>query len=343
MKKSGTILALALSAVIVFAYFSTSEAKDDVVEWKCQLAYPIGTSSSNHATFWADTLSKMTNGRIKITLLPPGAMCSVKDIVTYLERGVFESSVTFGGFYTGLIPETDLEMGLPLSFQDWTEAWDCFYNRGLWEVVQNGYDKHGIIWFPGAAEKTYHFMTKFPINNIMEDMKGKKIRAVGIYGKYTAALGASTVTIPGGELYMALKLGTIDGALYGASGLGESKLSEVVNYYVYPPACQITESLLISKNALSKLPEDLRSIVRYSARSIMGEAGRQFEVDSVKTYRQCIAEGKIKQITLSEDDLNKMRAKVVPLWDELAEKSPNMKKGVEIVKQHMRDLHRSLE
>lgn len=343
MRKILNVFILILAIAMVVGLGSDVAAKEKVIKWRCQASYPFGTSPTNHAFFWAKSLEKITNGRLKIEVLPPGAMCSVKDIVTYLERGVFESAVTFGGFYTGLIPETDLEMGLPMSFQNWTEAWDCFYNRGLWQIVQNGYDKHDILWFPGAAEKIYHFMTKFPITNIMEDLKGKKLRAVGIFGKYTAALGASTVTIPGAEMYMALKLGTIDGALYGASGLQESKMAEVVDYYVLPPVCQITESLLISKKALAKLPEDLRAIVRYTSRPIMGEAGRQFEVDSVISYETSIGEGSVKPIFLSEEELKQMRAKILPLWDELAAKSPNMKKGVDIVKKYMKDMNRPME
>jgi TRAP-type C4-dicarboxylate transport system substrate-binding protein len=343
MKKMRIVSILTLFLITVSGVFSNASADNKVVKWRLQASYPIGTSPTNHALFWADRIEKITNGRLKVKVLPPGAMCSVKDIVIYLERGVFDAAVTFGGFYTGLIPETDLEMGLPLSFQTWTEAWDCFYNRGLWEIVQNGYDRHDIIWFPGAAEKVYHFMTKFPITNIMEDLKGKKLRAVGIYGKYTAALGASTVAIPGAEMYMALKLGTIDGALYGASGLQESKLAEVVDYYVLPPVCQITESLLFSKKSLNKLPEDLRAIVRHSARSIMAEAGRQFEVDSVLSYETSIREGSVKPIFLSEEDQKKMRTVIRPLWDELATKSPNMKKGVEIIKQYMREVNRPMD
>jgi TRAP-type C4-dicarboxylate transport system substrate-binding protein len=342
MKKLTLVFIVGCILFTMFSGFSSALAAKKVIKWRLQASYPIGTSPTKHALYWADRIEKITNGRLKVDVLPPGAICSVKDIVVYLERGVFDAAVTFGGFYTGLIPETDLEMGLPLSFQTWTEAWDCFYNKGLWQIVQNGYDKHNIIWFPGAAEKVYHFMTKFPITNIMEDLKGKKLRAVGIYGKYTAALGASTVTIPGAEMYMALKLGTIDGALYGASGLQESKLAEVVEYYVLPPVCQITESLLLSKKALKKLPEDLRAMVRYSARSIMAEAGRQFEVDSVLSYETSIREGSVKPIFLSENDQRKMRAVIRPLWDELATKSANMKKGVEIIKQYMKDVNRPM-
>ncbi len=334
-----------LIMIFLFIFFIANNAisKENVIKWRLQAAYPIGTSPTNHALYYSKRIEKITNGRLNIEVMPPGSMCSVKDIVTNLEMGVFDCATTFGGFYSGLIPETDLEMGLPMSFQNWTEAWNCFYNRGLWRVIQNGYDKHNIIWFPASAEKNYHFMTKFKIDDILKDIKGKKMRAVGIYGDYTKMLGASVTNIPGGEMYMALKLGTIDGALYGASGLQESKQAEVVSYYVMPPVCHITQSLLINKDSLNKLPDDLEAIVRYASRSIYAEAGRQFEVDSDKSLYKSVREGSIEIIHLSDEEQARMRKKVKPLWDKLAKKSNNMKKGVEIVKEYMAELNRPME
>ena len=43
-----------------------------------------------------------------------------------------------------------------------------------------------------------------------------------MWGDFLAALGASPTNIAGTEVYQALQLGTIDGALYGWSSLSDS-------------------------------------------------------------------------------------------------------------------------
>jgi hypothetical protein len=53
--------------------------------------------------------------------------------------------------------------------------------------------------------------------------------------------------------------------------------------------------------------------------------------------------GSVEISWLSEEEMTKMRALVKPLWDELAAKSPRMKKGVEIIKQQMRDVGRPMD
>ena len=46
---------------------------------------------------------------------------------------------------------------------------------------------------------------------------------------------------------------------------------------------------------------------------------------------------------LPEEEIAKMRTLVKPIWEEMAAKSPRMKKGVEILKQQMRDLGRPMD
>ena len=60
-------------------------------------------------------------------------------------------------------------------------------------------------------------------------------RALGVWADFLAALGASPTNIAGTEVYQALQLGTIDGALYGWSSLSDSNnIREVAQYALSP-------------------------------------------------------------------------------------------------------------
>jgi TRAP-type C4-dicarboxylate transport system substrate-binding protein len=332
---------LVLALVVTFSLDLHAAENKKVITWKMQASYPLGTSVMMHGIQWAQYIEKLTDGRLKIEILPPGAMCAVQDIVTYLEKGVFDCAVSYGGFYTGLIPETDLEIGLPMGHQSWDEYWDAYWNRGLGDIIREAYAEHNIIHYPAAADCYYNFNTNFPVNSL-SDLKGKKIRALGVYGKYVQALGGSAVVIPGGELYMAMKLGTIDGAIYGASGLQDVKFHEVVEYYTFPTAAQIALSMLINKNSMEKLPDDLRPLVEYGTRFILEDTSNRYITEVKESMNKSVNMGSVTKCYLPEEELAKMRKLVAPIWDELAAKTPRMKNGVDILKKQMEDVGRPI-
>lgn len=331
--------------VLVMAFgvsFTANAAKVKPIVWRMQASYPVQTSVMMHGREWSKYIEQMTDGRLKCEILPPGAMCAVGDIVTYLEKGVFDCAVSYGGFYTGLIPETDLEIGLPMGHQTWDEYWDAYENRGLGAVIKEAYAEHNIIHYPTAAGCYYHFNTNFPVTKIA-DLKGKKIRALGIYGKYVQALGGSAVSIPGGELYMAMKLGTIDGAIYDASGLMDVKFHEVVKYYTFPTAAQIALSFLINKDSLNKLPADLKPVVDLGTRFILMDTSMRYITETKDSLHKAEALKSVQKSWLPEEELVKARKLVKPLWEEVANKSPRMRKGVNILYEQMRHVGRPMD
>lgn len=177
--KKNVVLCLLVLVMALGVSVPASASKNKPIVWRMQASYPVHTTVMMHGREWAKYIEQLTAGRLKIEILEPGAMCSVADIVPYLSRGVFEVAVSYGGFYTGLIPETDLEIGLPMGHQTWDEYWDAYYNRGLGEVIREAYAEHNIMHYPMAAGCYYHFNTNFPVTKV-EDLRGKKIRALGI-------------------------------------------------------------------------------------------------------------------------------------------------------------------
>lgn len=339
MRKIKSLL-LVLSIILCFS--SAQAADKKIVKWKMQAMIPIGTTLMKIGTEWAKAIEKLTDGRLQIKIYPPGAMCGPKDIVNYLEKGAFDVAVTYGGYYTGIIPEAYLETGLPMGHQSYDEVWDAMYNRGLGEIISEAYSEHNIKWYPTAADVYYHFLTTFPVNTL-EDIEGKKLRAAGVFGKYVQALGGSPTMVPGAEMYMALKLGTVDGAIYGYSGIQDIKLHEVVDYITMPTAAQIACSFLINQKSLEKLPKDLRVIVEEGTRYIMSDVSNRYTTEVKASTNKAIKDGSIKVNILPEEELVKMRAKVKPIWDEIAAMSPRMKKGIDILKQQMRDVGRPMD
>ena len=140
-----------------------------------------------------------------------------------------------------------------------------------------------------------------------------------------------------------MKLGTIDGAIYDGSGLQDVKFHEVVDYYTFPTAAQIALSFLINKKSLEKLPPDLRAVVDLGTRFILEDSGNRYITQTKESMNKSVNMGSVTKCWLPDEELAKARKLVAPLWDELAAKSPRMKKGVDILKKQMRDLGRPMD
>ena len=321
----------------------------DVITWRGQNCY-IGErqdprypdywlGSGGFGVYYAEWIERATSGRLVIDLAPAGAIVPVVDTFAAIERGALDfTGLYYAGYHTGVMPEANVEIGLPFAWENRTEAWDGFYNWGIADILREAYAEHNTwaaFWGQGAL---YHFTTTFPVPG-PEAIKGKKIRALGIYGKYVEKLGGSAVVIPFGELYMGAKLGTIDGAICGSGALEDAALKEVfVNYVVEPNPNTIGADFLFNMDSLNALPDDIRDIIVTDTAFIMQGYLMNYSFNEYYTLIKTTREGYTQPVKWSEEDIAKVRKIGFALWDEVAAESPRCKKLVDIVKEQMKDL-----
>jgi len=328
---------------LCFSAPSFAESKK-IIKWNATTTYAMAEGSvTDHIRNWIKGIEKLTNGRMQITLHPAKTFCGPEDFISALGNGVFDVGVTYAGFHIGTVPEAEVEIGLPMGWLDHNECYEMFYERGMIDILREAYAEHNVHFAaPGYSGQYYHFGTNFPVNSL-DDLKGKKIRALGAYGKYAGAIGASPTVIPGPELYQAMRLGTIDGFIYDISGMKTDKLCEVTEYYVFPtcgiPVCGI----YISMDSLNKLPEDLRVIVKEGSEYIMEQAARHYHRNVEKAWVYAQTHGKkMKRQDLSLEEIKKATDKSQPIWDEVAKRNP---RNAEMVKRlrEMLDYYGRLE
>lgn len=323
--------------------------KPKVIHWLGQNAYTLSRSyksikpyggTGGYGKFFVDWVKEATNGRLVIDLKPPGAVVSVGEMFKAVSKGTLDfAGLYYAGFYTGIMPEANVEIGPPFAWQSPEEHYDAFYNRGLYEEFKKLYAEHNIYPIIFNTNDIYHFGTTFPIDS-PDAIKGKKMRALGIYGDYVEALGGSATTIPWAELYMSLKRGVIDGYLGGPAGLKDVKLMEVLDYYVVKPNTNVIGcNFLINLDSLNALPKDIKDMIkRDSARVIL-----RYAQDYKMYYRYALAEATeeygLKQVRWSKEDSARVRKMAIEkLWPKIAAKSPKCAELMEIVKEQMREL-----
>lgn len=342
MRNQSGIIGIAVTLALLFGVASSSVAADPkVIQWKFQDTYPGSSGPASHLNMpFIKWIEQVSNGRIKVTRYEPGALASVNDTYDALSRGVFDAAALYPGFYTGVMVEGNVEQGLPWGWSDAKAQTVSLFQFGLFDIMKKVYASHNLQLIAHyTMGDVYNIGTIKPVKKL-SDLKGMKIRAVGVYADYIKALGGVPVSIPYGELYMALKMGTVDGYLASAGALETQKLGEVIHNFVLPTMNSIGFVVAVNKKSWDALPADLKHVLETCAPQAAVQISALYSATvehSIATSRE---KYKVKFNTLSAED-QKYAVKVsIPIWENLAAKSPDSKKGVEAVKATLKYLGR---
>lgn len=340
MKKS---CMLRIGLIFVFSLFLSnliigSPASAKTFKWTIESAYSLSTALGKQYAKWGEDVTAMTGGRIQAVNVEPGAVVPVQEIFQAVSQGVIQGTGIYPAYYSGAMPEADIQVGMPFAWESIYEIHDAYFKRGMFEELRKIYDEHNIyLVAPIYFDSIYGYLLAKPVRK-PSDFKGLKLRDIGGGADFVAHYGASPTVIPGPDLYMALKLGTIDGAHYGPVAFEGLKLGEVTKYFLYKPhtGC-IAGAMLLNKDAWNELPQDLKDMIN---RFSFG-----FTVSAMYTEKLLWLEAKkkynIEGIEWSDEDTAAARAWAInELWEKIAQKSPRCRKLVDIVRQQTIDLGR---
>ena len=138
------------------------------------------------------------------------------------------------------------------------------YKGGGMDLWQQAYARFNLL--PMAAGNTGIQMGGWfnkEINSL-NDLKGLKMRIPGLGGEVLKRAGGTPVNLPGGELFTALKTGTIDAtewvSPYNDLAFG---LYKAAKYYYYPGWHEPGTTLewFVNKERFQELPADLKEII----------------------------------------------------------------------------------
>lgn len=243
----------------------------EVFEWKMQtyaVAETVDYKGQQEAIAW---LNQASNGRMKITLFPAGALVGYGDMLEALGAGTFEIAFNVVSFFAGLDPGFAAISGIPgvdRSVRDVRIWMDHFGGN---EIYRDAYAKYGVYYLRPTIMGAEGFFSKEPIRSLA-DLKGMKLRTVpGLTHELFAKLGASPQALPGSEIYTALDTGLIDGAEFVTLTTNYAMgFHEVTNALLYPSfhAPTFNTDISVNQEAWDELPNDMKALVEGFARRV---------------------------------------------------------------------------
>jgi TRAP-type mannitol/chloroaromatic compound transport system substrate-binding protein len=335
-----TTLAVALLAFLAGSYTAPAPATAQApIKWKVQTGWPPTSIAQDAAKVLVETIEKNSGGRIKIELLPGGAIVPVFEIQDAVNRGVLDAGHTTPGYIIGKLQAFIPLTHGPLFGMDFIDYFGWYWEGGGHELLNEAYQKQlkmNVVSFQAHPEGPQAMGWFKKEIRKFEDVKGMKYRIYGVGAETYGKLGISAVTIPGGEIVPALERGVIDGAewvnCYDDRILGIDKVAK----FHYAPGMHepvTVGEFIINKAKWDALPPDLKEIVKTSIQATYWIHFVRFQEKTAKACQELLAQG-IKVIKTT-DDLNNRFLKV---YDEIttgyAAKDPFYKKVVDSQKKY---------
>ena len=167
---------------------------------------------------FAANVAALTDGSVKIEILPAGAVVGPRDIMDAVDAGLVEGGFAWTHYWGGKHPAANL-FGAPIAgagvgldamaFLSWFQygGGKELYDR-LWDEM--GVNVKGFMLQPVGPEALGWFPE--PINS-MDDFRKLRFRAPpGMVGAAYNEIGVAAVAMGGGDILPALEKGTIDAA-----------------------------------------------------------------------------------------------------------------------------------
>jgi TRAP-type mannitol/chloroaromatic compound transport system substrate-binding protein len=259
IKTSGLVAGAAAASTLAAPAVAQSR-KELVIVSTWPRDFPgLGISAQRHAK----RIEELTEGRIKVTYYAAGervgAFASFDAVASGNAQAYNAADYYWKGKHPGWAYFTAVPFGLTYTE---TDAWIKFGGgQALWDEIA---DKFGLKCFNvGNTGVQMGGWFNKEINSAA-DFKGLKMRIPGLGGDVLAKLGASPVSLPGGQIYENLVSGAIDATEWvGPYNDYFMKFYEAAKFYYYPgmhePGSML--SFGMNKSWWSKLSKNDQAII----------------------------------------------------------------------------------
>jgi TRAP-type mannitol/chloroaromatic compound transport system substrate-binding protein len=261
--------ALGAAGLLAAAPLATPALAKGLAEWKMVTSWPKNLPGPGlSAERLAASIGRLSDGRLTVKVFAAGELVPALEAFDAVAGGTAEMAHTAAIYWQGKMPAAPLyttaPFGLtPLEHMIWVEQAG---GQALWDRL---YRPFGVRPFMGG--NTGFSMAGWYRREVasLDDVKGLKIRIVGLGGEVFRRMGATPVSLPTGEVLPALQAGVVDAAEvlapYSDAAFGFHKVTKLY----YGPGFNKpngTGEAIVSTTAFESLPADLREIVAGACR-----------------------------------------------------------------------------
>jgi TRAP-type mannitol/chloroaromatic compound transport system substrate-binding protein len=325
-------LSAACAAVALTLAVAPASAQEKRVRAQMGWAFPSNTGLLGPAQIRLVEAIRITSGgSIDVKGFEPGALVPANQYLDAVGNGSLDMAFTVSAFWTG----KDIAFAIYGAVPFGPEAGEyiAWLKHGGGETLMKElHAKYNVEVVPcGLISPEASGWFRKEIKSL-DDLKGLKMRFLGLGANVMQKFGVSTQLLQAGEIFQALQLGTIDATEFSMPVMDVTLgFHQVAKHYYFPGWHQQStlNELIISKKKWSELSANQQAAIRTACDANM---------------MQMFAEGEAAQFAVLQDlqknkgvTLHRWSPQILAAfekaWDEVATeqsaKSPDFKKGYE--------------
>ena len=334
--RNTTIRILAVAAITT-ALTGLASAQD--FNFKFQSSDPAGNPNFELQQGWAENVSKITDGKINITLLPVNSIVDHAETQDAIQAGILDGHITDVSYFAGKDPAFGLIANPVGAWSDPHTMLDFMRNGGGGKLMQELDNSYGLHFIGATTPGLESLVSKVPLDGVA-DLKGLKMRAPeGLVQNVFAAAGAAPVNLPGSEVYTSLDKGVIDAADYTVFSTNQAQgLNDIAPNPVYPGFHSLPlVEIAISQKDWEELPKDLQDKLTQSVKDFADHELEVLQKRDEEAVKKAKAGGKIHIHDWSAEERAKFRKIAQGEWEKVAQQSPNAQKVYDTLTGYLKD------
>lgn len=287
-------------------------AKAEPIALSYSIFFPPTHIQCQTAMAWAQEIEQRSQGRVKITVYPAGALTPAPQCYDGVVKGISDLGMSCFAYSRGRFPlleGLDLPVGYP-NGQTATRIANTLLKKYSPQEVADTHVLYLHAHGPGILA------SKKPVRT-MDDMKGLKVRATGLSAKVVEGLGGTPVAMSQGETYEALQKGVVEATLCPVETLKGWKQGEVIQHVVDAKAIGYTTAMFVVMNPAKwkQLPPDVQAIFTAVSEEWIARHGAAWDQADQEGHALA-TELKREFFTLPEVEQQRWSAAVKPILDD---------------------------
>ena len=327
---AGATAATAGAATLGFPMIATAQP----ISLRFQSTWPQKDIFHEYAGDFATRVNEMAGGKVKIEVLPAGAVVKAFDLLDAVSKGTLDGGHGVLAYWYGKNSAMALWGSGPAFGMDpnMVLAWHQ-YGGGkqmLEEIYKTlNMDVTSFVYGPMPTQPLGWF--KKPVSK-PEDIKGLKYRTVGLSIDIFTKMGAAVNALPGGDIVPAMDRGLLDAAEFNNATsdriLGFPDVAKVCMLQSFHQCAENFE-ILFNKKKYDALPKEVKSIIEHAVEASSAEMSWK----AIDRYSKDYIEMQQKQGVKFYKTPDPILKAQLAAWDKVTEKkageNPMFKKVLE--------------
>lgn len=241
-----------------------AEAKPEY-KWKMALNSSEGDNAYDTGAVFAEKLSELTGGRVKIDLYGGAALGSTTEVLEGMSVGVADIMVESVGTLAPFnqLANIDAMPYMYSSYEHFMNVWNSDLGKEMKDAIGNA----AGFKLLGRTFRGPRIVTATKDMRTLEDFAGFKLRApnLDVYLKTWQHMGAAPMPLAMGEVYTALQQGTVNGQENPMADSLNYAFDEVCKYWIKTNHVYSCNVVIMDLNTFNSLPEDIQAAVEEAA------------------------------------------------------------------------------